>query len=121
MLKDRKFFDPFRTEKRRNVFVLTVSIVRNTKKADVQMEIIDGYHGEVGYRYAQKLLFRMANHVLAGTEFENLPWEEFRDKRLIPGKEFGYIKSMEQGKYVLAAAKWHAEVKKENLSSVTIG
>ena len=106
MLKDKDFFNSFRTDNRNNAVLLTVTIVDNFNDEDVQTELIDAYEGEVGVVYTEKLLFRMANHILCGTVYESLPWEEVKDRDLRNGTAFAYMKKFEEEKYVLATAKY---------------
>lgn len=111
-------FAPFRAKENRNIYQLTITLVNKDRKIVEIKENIDAYSGEVGKRYAKNLLFRMGNDVVKGTEFENIPWEEMEKSDIPREKEFGFIKSKEDGSYLLAMATWIArERKPEKIAS----
>jgi len=105
-------FAPFRAKENRNIYQLTITLVNKSRKIVGIKENIDAYSGEVGKRYAKNLLFRIGNDVVKGTEFEKIPWEEMKKSDMSHEKEFGFIKSKEDGSYLLAMAIWIARERK---------
>ena len=75
MVRERTGVEQFRTTRKENVFVLTVTIIKDGAVEKECREVVDAYRGELGDRYAENMLFRMANHILAGTVYEKKPWE----------------------------------------------
>ena len=105
MLKEDNFA-PFRTKETQNIYQLSITLVNKSRKIVGIKEDIDAYSGEVGRRYAKNLLFRMGNEVAKGTEYEGIPWEEMKKSGMSSVMEFGFIKSKEDGSYLLAMATW---------------
>lgn len=107
MTKKIDFMDDFRAKENKAVYVLSIVMVRGEKKEASVSETIDAYKGEVGIRYARNLLLRMGNYVISGTELEKIPWEEDKMFCSGEGRDWGYIKSNENGDYILATANWY--------------
>lgn len=121
MLMDKDFFEPFRTRNTKNVFGLAVIIVKQGKRERIETEIIEAYKGEVGILYAQKLLFRFANHVLADTEFADVTWEEYRIHLCCLQKQSQFIKKGKEGNYAIAIMGWSPELENGQISFFSLG
>lgn len=78
MLEDKEFRERFGTEKRQQVYQLSLTSESKEKKEVVAVEYVDAYPGEVGLWYAQKLLFRWANSLLKDTDYKDKVWEDCR-------------------------------------------
>lgn len=120
MLEERTHLEGFHVERRENVYVLFVEIVRNKNREKVMTETIDAYEGEVGRRYAENLLFRFANQALKRTEFTDVAWE--KEKIMLPsGKTTTFIKRAGDDAYALAYMRWYEQFAPGDILFVPIG
>ena len=120
MLEERKSLEGFYVERRENVYVLFVEIVRNKNREQVMTEVIDAYEGEVGRRYTENLLFRFANQELKRTEFSDVAWE--KEEMMLPtGKTTTYIKKVGEGTYAMAYVRWYEYFAPGDVLFVPIG
>lgn len=113
MFETENWMDTFRTQKRENVYVLTVKITEKENVKQVVKEVVDCPAGEVGAWYANNLLFRLANEALRGTEFERILWRERRVIKRASSKDYAYEKKADAGKYVIADMKWYQQLPEE--------
>ncbi|MCM1044219.1 MAG: hypothetical protein NC417_01805 [Candidatus Gastranaerophilales bacterium] len=113
MSETENWMDSFRTQKRENVYVLTVTIIEQNKKEQIVKEVVDCPRGEAGAWYAGNLLFRLANEKLRGTEFETIAWEDSRMFDHESDKDYAYVKMKGLQKRVIAEMKWYQELPKE--------
>lgn len=120
MVEDRDIMEPFRTKRIKNIFQLSVIIVKNGKREKLETEFIDAYKGEVGILYAQKLLFRWANHVLKDTELSNAVWEEYRIKLCSMPKQSQFIKRGKDGDCAIAIMGWCPDLENSQMSFFTL-
>lgn len=104
MAKTIDFMGPFRARRDGAAYVLSVVMVKNNKRSEQIVEKIDAFEGEMGENYARNLLIRMGNYMAFGTELEKVSWKEDEKYSRGNNKEWGYIKSTENGDYVLARA-----------------
>lgn len=110
MSETKNWMDSFRTQKKENVYVLTVTISEEDKKKQVVKEVVDCLKGEVGARYANNLLFRLANETLKGTEFETAAWEDRMAFSRESDKDYAYIKMKGLKKRAIAEMKWYRKL-----------
>lgn len=104
MGKNIDFMTPFRARTDATVYVLSIVMVKDNKRTEDIVEKIDAFEGEMGKSYARNLLIRMGNYVAFGTELEKEPWKEDDKYSKRDREEWGYIKSNENGDYILARA-----------------
>lgn len=113
MFETENWMDSFRTQKRENVYVLTVEIIEEENGKQVVKEVVDCPEGEVGAWYANNLLFRLANEALRGTEFERILWKERRAMNRASSKDYAYTKTAALRKHVIADMKWYQQLPEE--------
>lgn len=77
MLVNKEFRERFGTEKSRQVYQLSLISPDKDGQEEIAVEYIEGYPGEVGLLYAQKLLFRWANSLLMDTDYKDKVWEKY--------------------------------------------
>lgn len=106
MVKYNNWFEPFRSQKKENVYILTVSITEEHEEIQKVQEVIDCLDGELGIRYAHNLLCRLADEILAGTEYEETAWEISHGIRRGTDRSYEYIKRNKKGYYAEACLEW---------------
>lgn len=110
MTKKENWIESFRTQSRENVYVLTLRVVvKGTTIVDVR-EVVDGLKGEVGVRYANNLLCRLANERLKDTDLEKVFWREHRGLGPKPDLDFSYVKIKNEENYAKAGMKWYQQL-----------
>lgn len=106
MADNNNWIEQFRSQSRLNVYVLSIRIVEcGIDMLEVQ-EVIDCPKGELGVRYAHNILSRLSNEIIAGTDFEEMPWERFNE--LFPNsiRDFKYIKRQDDKNRAVAQMEW---------------
>ena len=106
MADNNNWIEPFRTQSRLNVYVLTVSIVECGIDMLEVREVIDCPKGELGVRYAHNILSRLSNEILMGTDFEKMPWERFNEPFPNSIWDFQYVKWQDDKNRVKASMEW---------------
>lgn len=106
MVYNNNWIEPFRSQSRLNVCVLTVRIVECGIDMLKVREVIDCPKGELGVRYAHNILSRLSNEILAGTDFEEMPWERINE--MFPNSiwDFKYIKRQDDKNRAVAQMEW---------------
>ena len=92
MLGEMEFRERFGTEKRHQVYQLSLTSSSKESQKVLAVEYIDGYPGEVGLLYAQKLLFRWANALLMDTDYKDKAWEKYRIRADVEGAQLAVFK-----------------------------
>ena len=118
-MADNNWIETFRSHSRLNVYVLTVRIVEcGVDMIEVQ-EVIDCPKGELGVRYAHNILSRLSNEILAGTDFEEMPWE--RCNELLPHSvwDFKYIKRQDDKSRAVASMEWFEKLPEDKLAQIS--
>ncbi|MCM1047163.1 MAG: hypothetical protein NC433_01900 [Clostridiales bacterium] len=113
MTETANWIEAFRTQKKEDVYVLTVTITDEDKKEEVIKEVVDCPKGEVGAWYGNNLLFRLANEKLKDTELETIEWEDRLILNRTSDKDYSYMKMKGLKKRVLAEIKYYQELPKE--------